>query len=476
MDLRQAVVGSLVSTTTAAEQAAALFEDHASRRSAKLAEACSICPAVLQTRLSKAHSSAVSAALVVQDTLDEKLVVTASLDKGVAAWRFYTAGSVDGAQGSVDESIEVTRLKVPGAPVFSLAKIPDVKPDGTVAKRVPTGKPSGIYLGTAAKEVLTWMLGSKDVTDKIVLSGHTGWVRSLAVTGKWLFSCGCNFLRLWDTTFRTPKESDSVRLFTGDILAIAASQGQVFTAGADGSLRSWTISRSGELEAGPAVEKAHEGRVVACLVSEGRVYTTSYDGSIKAWSASGLQLLAEVRGAHGGEKVLAAALGVNGVLFTGGDDKMVRAWAPSSLAPLGPPMQAHGASVRVLAAGRRGILVSGDADGDVCIWGVCDPAAAPPAMAPAVDAAVAAPEEVWANGQVNGHAQAPAHLDAIAVPAVEPEPVPAAAVAADALISPALEAVEAAPQDLNGHVNGHVNGHANGHVSEYVNGHAAAAL
>lgn len=62
---------------------------------------------------------------------------------------------------------------------------------------------------------------------------------------------------------------------------------QVFTAGADGSLRSWTISRSGELEAGPAVEKAHEGRVVACLVSEGRVYTTSYDGSIKvrAWAA-----------------------------------------------------------------------------------------------------------------------------------------------------------------------------------------------
>lgn len=56
---------------------------------------------------------------------------------------------------------------MPGAPVFSLAKIPDVKPDGTVAKRVPTGKPSGIYLGTAAKEVLTWMLGSKDVTDKV---------------------------------------------------------------------------------------------------------------------------------------------------------------------------------------------------------------------------------------------------------------------------------------------------------------------
>lgn len=134
-----AAVGSLVSTTTAAEQAAALFEDHASRRSAKLAEACSICPAVLQTRLSKAHSSAVSAALVVQDTLgkkraltrqpgfciaddatpatcaDEKLVVTASLDKGVAAWRFYTVSALIATVGNLHQ-----RQAKTGSPVERL--------------------------------------------------------------------------------------------------------------------------------------------------------------------------------------------------------------------------------------------------------------------------------------------------------------------------------------------------------------------
>jgi hypothetical protein len=42
-----------------------------------------------------------------------------------------------------------------------------------------------------------------------------------------LRSCGCNHLRVWDTTYRTPKEGSSVKLFTGDILAIAASKGQV---------------------------------------------------------------------------------------------------------------------------------------------------------------------------------------------------------------------------------------------------------
>ncbi|PNH06572.1 hypothetical protein TSOC_007011, partial [Tetrabaena socialis] len=192
-----------------------------------------VCSAVLQTRLSKAHTGALSAALVLQDKDDEKLIATTALDKGMAVWRFYQSeqAAEPCTEPHCDESIEVTRLRVPGAPVFSLAKIPDVLPDGTVQRRMPTGRPSGIYLGTAAKEVTTYMLGTADVTSKVVLGDHSGWVRALAVTGKWLFSCGCNSLRLWDTTFRTPKECHSVRLFTGDILSIAAGRNRVFTAG-----------------------------------------------------------------------------------------------------------------------------------------------------------------------------------------------------------------------------------------------------
>lgn len=72
-----------------------------------------------------------------------------------------------------------------------------------------------------------------------------------------------------------------MRLFTGDILAIASSEGRVFTAGADGSLRSWTITRAGELQEGPCRERSHEGRVSACVIADGRVFTVSYDGSVK---------------------------------------------------------------------------------------------------------------------------------------------------------------------------------------------------
>lgn len=144
-----------------------------------------------------------------------------------------------------EEEVEVSRLKVPGAPVFSLAKMPTLLPDGTVYKQRRT-RPPGIFMGTHNKEVVTWMLGSNDVTDKVrtprppnmrqtlllrrvarcvqrmrcvatyaskpapvvralqrrgaslllptacppqvKLGNHTGWVRSLAITDKWLFT------------------------------------------------------------------------------------------------------------------------------------------------------------------------------------------------------------------------------------------------------------------------------------------------
>jgi hypothetical protein len=43
---------------------------------------------------------------------------------------------------------------------------------------------------------------------------------------------------------------------------------------------------------------------------------------VQAWSSRTLELLAEAPTAHGGEKVLCAAVGANGVLFTGGDDQV----------------------------------------------------------------------------------------------------------------------------------------------------------
>jgi WD40 repeat protein len=113
------------------------------------------------------------------------------------------------------------------------------------------------------------------------MNGHTGWVRSLATSGKYLFSCGCNYLRQWDVTYPIPKEVGEAKLYTGDILAIATGGDKVFTCGADGSLRSWTVSKTGELVEGAVREKAHDGRATALAVHGSLVYSAGYDGNIK---------------------------------------------------------------------------------------------------------------------------------------------------------------------------------------------------
>jgi hypothetical protein len=178
------------------------------------------------------------------------------------------------------------KLEVGSAgPVFALVKPPEKAAEAAAgAKR---GPPNTVFCGLAAKEIAAWEVGKGGLDDKVRMNGHTGWVRSLAATGKYLFSCGCNHLRQWDVTYPVPKEVASTSLFTGDILAIAAKDGRVVTAGADGSLHTWALGKGGELVAGPAREKAHEGRVTDVLLSGPLVYSVSYDGALKVRRGGG---------------------------------------------------------------------------------------------------------------------------------------------------------------------------------------------
>eukprot|EP00775_Hariotina_reticulata_P006311 gene6311-6546_t len=236
-------------------------------------------------KIFKAHDASVTALAVLQDE-GVKQIITASLDKSLQ--QISLEGCNDGGP-----HVTATKVEVAGGPVFSLH--PAMKPKITDAKTKPR---------------------------PVRMNGHTGWVRSLASSGKYLFSCGCNYLRQWDQAYAVPKEVSSTKLFTGDILAIACADKQVFTAGADGSLRSWSIGKLGELTAGVVREKAHDGRITALLVHGSLIYSAGYDGSIKAWDAGTLQLV----------------------------------------------MQVHQAAVKALAAGAKQTLVSGDAAGEVAVW------------------------------------------------------------------------------------------------------------
>jgi WD40 repeat protein len=113
------------------------------------------------------------------------------------------------------------------------------------------------------------------------MSGHTGWVRSLALQGNRLFSCGCNFLRAFDVDRSTPKELPGASLYTGDILSIATGPNRVFASTADGSIHSWALPKNGNVGETLEQRAAHGGRVSQVVFHDGLLYSVSYDGSIK---------------------------------------------------------------------------------------------------------------------------------------------------------------------------------------------------
>ena len=134
----------------------------------------------------------------------------------------------------------------------------------------------------------------------MILEGHAGWVRSLAASGRWLFSCGCGGIKQWDLSRAVPRCVATVSLPKGDVSALAATTTALFAGGADGSLCVWRLPTSRKNEGGVGALKkdappdvviagAHAGRVSALAVvnsgsSGNQIVSASHDGSLALWS------------------------------------------------------------------------------------------------------------------------------------------------------------------------------------------------
>ena len=44
-----------------------------------------------------------------------------------------------------------------------------------------------VFCGNAAKSIAVWEPPASEMQEKVLLNGHTGWVRALAAEGRWLF-------------------------------------------------------------------------------------------------------------------------------------------------------------------------------------------------------------------------------------------------------------------------------------------------
>ncbi|KAL3152801.1 WD repeat-containing protein 90 [Trebouxia sp. C0009 RCD-2024] len=308
----------------------------------------------------KAHDAAITASLVLQDAGGTKELVTASMDKSLALWRLQDESLPESAPSSPLVS-KVVRLTPKVAPIFSL--VADSQALGASHNQV--------FCGNLAKSIVAWEPPDRELIPKVHLNSHTGWVRALATSRQWLFSCSCNVLCQWDMARAVPRKVREVKLFTGDIQSLCTSRNMVFACTSNGAIRAWNIGKKGELSEAGVREKAHKDRITTILWHKNFLYSLGYDGSVKMWDANKLELVMEVKKAHEGQRIQCAAVAPDGCLYTGGDDKLVRRWKLGSLAPAdADALFCHNYNVRSLSAGRHDILVSGDSSGEVAIWKV----------------------------------------------------------------------------------------------------------
>ncbi len=52
-----------------------------------------------------------------------------------------------------------------------------------------------MFAGTRDHSVVAWEPPKQQLEETVSLGGHTGWVRSLATSGQWLFSASCSTVR-----------------------------------------------------------------------------------------------------------------------------------------------------------------------------------------------------------------------------------------------------------------------------------------
>ena len=78
-------------------------------------------------------------------------------------------------------------------------------------------------------------------------------------------SSGCNKISQWDLARSVPRKVNEITVYTGDIQGLVTGGGRLFSCGADGSIRSWTIGKKGELTPAASREKAHKGRISCVL-------------------------------------------------------------------------------------------------------------------------------------------------------------------------------------------------------------------
>jgi WD40 repeat protein len=201
-----------------------------------------------------------------------------------------------------------------------------------------------------------------------VLTGHDGWVWSVAVTadGTTAVSGGQDgTVRVWDLAAGTQRAQ--LTSHDGLVLSVAvtADGTTAVSSGGDGTVRVSDLATGTQR----AQLTGHDGWVLSVAVTAdgATVVSGGYDGTVRAWDlATGTQR-AQLTG-HQGEVNSVAVTADGATAVSGGEDGTVRVWDLAT-GTQRAELAGHGRPVNSVAITPDGTTaVSGGQDGDVRMW------------------------------------------------------------------------------------------------------------
>ncbi|KAF5185488.1 Jingubang-like protein [Thalictrum thalictroides] len=237
------------------------------------------------------------------------------------------------------------------------------------------------------------------------LTGHSSYVFSLSLSGKYLYSgSSTKEIRVWNHDPSNPDlnhHNNIVAIGDGGVKSIVISSNKLFSAHQDNKIRVWQIENDTNrkykrLATLPTLSDrvtkllptnnyvqvrrhrkstwVHHVDAVSALAlsSDGSLlYSASWDRTFKIWRTSDYKCLESVSNAHE-DAINAIALSNNGFVYTGSADKKIKVWKKfcgDKKHSLVDTLEKHQSGINALALSSDGsTLYSGACDRSIVVW------------------------------------------------------------------------------------------------------------
>ena len=218
--------------------------------------------------------------------------------------------------------------------------------------------------GAGDRTIKIWDLATGNL--KLTLTGHISAVRGLAVSPRhpYLFSCGEDkMVKCWDL-----ETNKVIRHYHGHLsgvytLALHPTLDVLVTGGRDGVARVWDMRTRSNIH----VLAGHKGTIadLKCQEVDPQIITASLDSTVRLWDLAAGKSMGALT--HHKKGVRALAIHPNEFTFASGSTNSIKQWK----CPEGAFMQnfeGHNAVVNTMSVNEDNVLFSGGDNGSMSFW------------------------------------------------------------------------------------------------------------